>query len=260
MPDADAYLARLGLGRADVAAADHDALSRLQRAHVTSVPFETLSITGAPGDDGGEGVDLSLPHLYEKVVDRERGGFCFELNGAFGWLLAELGFDADRVAGRVSDSPPANHHAFVVHLDRDYVVDVGLGGTRVRRPVPIDGAAVEDAAGYAWRVRPHGRPDLDYRVEARGPGDDEFGTRYGFDATPRPLSYFAATCDYLGSAPESPFTGDPSVSVATPDGRKKLTADELLRVERGEETREPVAPGEWVDVLAAEFGLSGPWE
>lgn len=258
MPDADAYLARLGLDRAAVAAGDHDALARLQRAHVTSVPFETLAITGAPGDDGSEGVDLSLAHLHGKVVDRERGGFCFELNGAFGWLLAELGFDADRVAGRVGDTPPANHHAVVVHLGRDYVVDVGLGGTRVRRPVPLDGSVVEDAAGHAWRVTPHDRPDLDYRVETRGPGEDAFETRYGFDATPRPLSYFAATCDYLQSAPESPFTGDPVVSVATGDGRKKLTAEELLRVERGEETREPVASGEWADVLAAEFGLSVP--
>jgi N-hydroxyarylamine O-acetyltransferase len=252
----DAYLARLGLDRAAVEPADSDALRQLQRAHVTTVPFETLSITGDPlGECEPGGVDLDLGHLHEKLVDRERGGYCFELNGLFGWLLAELGFDADRVAGRVSDSPPANHHAFVVHADRSYVVDVGLGGTRVRRPVPVDGTVVEDEAGYAWRVVDSDRPDVDHRVEARGPGDDAFERRYVFDATPRDLSYFAATCDYLATAPESPFTGDTVVSLATDRGRKKLTPDSLIRFEGGERTEQPVAPEEWHDVLDAEFGL-----
>jgi len=266
MPSVDAYLARIGLEPADVDAADRATLATLQRAHVTSVPFETLSIAGAPGDgaatpraaDGREGVELALPQLYEKLVARERGGFCFELNGLFGWLLGELGFDADRVAGRVDESPPANHHAFVVHLDRDHVVDVGIGGSRMRRPVPLGGTVVEDGAGYAWRVVDSDRPELDYRVETRDPDDDGFERRYAFDATPRPLSYFAATCDYLQSAPESPFTGDPVVSVATADGRKKLQADALVRFEGGQRREQPVAPDEWAAVLRREFGLTLP--
>lgn len=263
-PDPERYLARIGLAPDDVAQPDRAALERLQRAHVTSVPFETLAITGppgAPGDtpatvDGREGVTLTLPHLYEKVVERERGGFCFELNGAFGWLLDALGFDVDRVAGRVDETPPANHHALVVHLDRTYVVDVGVGGPRVRRPVPLDGTPVADAVGITWRVVPSDQPGVDHRVEADEPWDGGFDRRYIFDETPRHLSYFAATCDYLQTAPDSPFTGDPVVSLATEGGRKRLTADALVRYEGGAERETPVEPGEWHDVLAAEFGLA----
>jgi len=256
-PDPDSYLARIGLDPGAVATPDRDALQRLQRAHVTSVPFETLAITGDPhGDRAGEGVTLTLPHLYEKIVERERGGFCFELNGLFGWLLAALGFDVDRVAARVDDAPPANHHSHLVHLDRTYVVDVGLGGTRLRRPLPLDGTSVSDSAGITWRVVRSERPDVDYVVAARDPGEDAWSDRYVLDATPRPLSYFEATCDYLGTAPESPFTGDPSVSLATEEGRKKLAPETLTRFVDGTERVEPVDPGEWYDVLEAEFGVA----
>lgn len=259
MPSPDRYLRRIGLDPDDVARADRETLERLQRAHVLTVPFETLAITGDPhGDRAGEGVSLTLPHLYDKLVTRERGGFCFELNGLFGWLLAELGFEADRVAARVDDTPPANHHAHVVHLDRPSVVDVGLGGPRLRRPLPLDGTVVEDATGAAWRVVDRDDPGVDHAVQQRRPGGEGWEDRYVLDATSRPLSYFEATCDYLSTSPDSPFTGDPVVSLATERGRTKLTADALVRVEGGQERETPVAPGEWHDVLAAEFGLAYP--
>lgn len=261
-PDPERYLARIGLEPADVAVADRETLERLQRAHVTTVPFENLSIVGDPhGDREGEGVTLELPHLYEKVVERGRGGYCFELNGLFGWLLGELGFEVDRIAARVVGSdgdatPPANHHSLLVRLDEPYVVDVGLGGSRLRRPLPLDGGVREDEAGVTWRVVESDRPDQEYAVEERGPGEDEWVVRYVFDTEPRMLSYFAATCDYLQTSPDSPFTGDPIVSVATARGRKKLSRDSLMRIEHGEERAVAVAPDEWHDVLEREFGFS----
>jgi N-hydroxyarylamine O-acetyltransferase len=261
MPSPERYLARIGLDPDDVDAADFATLERLQRAHVTTVPFETLAITGDPhGEREGAGVTLTLPHCYETVVERERGGYCFELNGLFGWLLRELGYDVDRIAARVvgedgDDTLPANHHSLLVHLDEPYVTDVGLGGPRLRRPLPLDGRVREDEAGYAWRVVEIDRPDVDHAVEQRAPGAAEWSVRYVFETEPRMLSYFAATCDYLQSSPDSPFTGDPVVSIATGRGRTKLTADTVTRFERGEERATTVAPDEWHDVLEREFGL-----
>jgi N-hydroxyarylamine O-acetyltransferase len=194
----DDYLARIGLDPTEVrrsdagnAAAsttesagspDYETLERLQRAHVTTVPFETLAVTGDPfGPREGEGVTLTLPHLYDKIAVRERGGFCFELNGLFGWLLGELGFDSARIAaGMLSDDgdprPPANHHAHLVSLDRPYVVDVGCGVPTMRRPLPLDGTACEDSAGVRWRAVESERPDADYL------------TQYRTSSTPRPAS------------------------------------------------------------------------
>jgi N-hydroxyarylamine O-acetyltransferase len=268
----DSYLDRIGLDPDATRDPDFESLARLQRAHVTSVPFETLSITGDPfgtevverddevGEPDAEGVVLTLPHLYEKIVERERGGFCFELNGLFGWFLEDLGFEADRIAaGMLGDDgdprPPANHHTHLVSLDRTYVVDVGTGTPPIRRPIPLDGSEVTDAAEVEWRVVESDRPDAEYLTQYREPTDEEWTDRYVFDATPRKLSYFEATCDYLATAPESTFTGDPVVSMATEGGHKKLSRGTLTRSERGDETELEVDDEEWHDVLESKFGL-----
>ena len=263
--DAERYLERIGLAAEEVGSTDLETVERLQDAHVRSVPFETLSITGDPfGARRGEGVSLALPRLYEKIVERGRGGFCYELNGLFGWLLADLGYDVERVAAAVLNdgvpAPPANHLAQVVTLDRRYVVDVGLGVPTMRRPLPIEGETRTDAAGVEWRVDESDRPDADYVVRLREPGAGsaargEWTDRYVFRDVPRELTYVEATCEHLSTAPESPFTGDPVVSIATESGHAKLTPTTFSRSRGGETEERPVAEDEWEDLLAHEFGL-----
>ncbi len=254
--DADAYLARIGVDPATVGTPDLETLERIQRAHVTSVAFENLAIVGDPY---GDGVTLSVPQLYGKIVERGRGGYCFELNGLFHWLLADLGYDVDRVAARITSGhgvrTPANHHSNVVHLDRRYVVDVGMGTPVMRRPTPLDGSPRTDEVGVTWRVAESDRPDEAYRTEFREPGDDEWTRRYVFGHDPVDLDYFEATNDYLQTAPESTFTGDPIVSIATDDGRRKLKGETLFVRVDGEERERTVTGDEWYAVLAEEFNL-----
>jgi len=266
--DSDAYLERIGVDPDTVESADLATLERLQAAHVRAVPFENLAIVGGPadwsGDEGdlprGEGVVLSTPHLYRKVVGRGLGGYCFELNGLFHWLLAEVGYDVDRVAARVVSggdaTPPANHHANVVELDRRYVVDVGIGIPTMRRPTPLDGTARTDEVGVEWRVVASDRPDEAYRTEVRSTWTDgEWSTRYVFGDVPRDLSYFAATNDYLQTAPESPFTGHPVVTVATDEGHLKLSDETLTETVGGEERERTVPPEEFWPTVEREFGI-----
>lgn len=260
--DPDAYLARIGLTdcRAGEVSADGETLRRVVSAHLTSVPFENLAIVGDPhGDHAGAGVSLFLPDLFEKIVRGHRGGFCFELNGLFGWLLDELGYDADRCPARVADDgefgrPPANHHTNLVHLDQTYVVDVGSGTPQCRELIPLDGSVVEDAAGVQWRVDGDDTPLSEYALRVREPGDD-WGLRYRFRTTPRPLSYFEATCEYLAKQPDGPFTSGPHVARSTSDGALSLDADALTRTAGGETTETPVDPAAWRNVLADEFGI-----
>ncbi|MFB6270373.1 MAG: arylamine N-acetyltransferase [Halobacterium sp.] len=260
--DADAYLDRIGLTewRADAVTPDRENLCLLVAAHLTSVPFENLAIVGDPhGDWDGDGVSLFLPDLYEKLVERERGGYCFELNGLCNWLLGELGYDADRCAARVTDEgevgrPPANHHTNVVHLDQSYVVDVGSGTPQLRGIVPLDGSVVEDVVGVQWRVDRDDTALSDYVLRVREPGGD-WRVRYRFQTEPRTLSYFEATCEYLANEPDGTFTSGPTVQRSTPDGSLVLDADTLTRTVDGQETQIDVDPGEWHDVLTREFGV-----
>lgn len=256
------YLDRIGMPSNPANYTGFEDLVRLQRAHVTTVPFENLSIVGDPfTETPGSGVSLALPGLYAKIVERERGGFCYELNGLFGWLLAELGYSVDRLAGMVIGDdgdvqPPANHHTNLVSLDRPYVVDVGLGIPTVRRPIPLDGTPVEDGTGTEWRIVESERPDTHHLTQFRETDDNEWTDRYYFSLEPRELSYFEASCDFLQSAPESPFTGDPVVTMATTDGHLKLTASTLTHRVNGESTRTEVPSAEWYSVLEREFGLA----
>jgi len=258
--NADRYLERLGLSSGDIVSLDHDALERLQRAHVLTVPFENIAITGDPDGNGAEGISLDLADLYAKVVERERGGFCYELNGLFGWLLADLGFESERLAARVLDEadrarPPANHHTNVVTLDRRYVVDVGVAIPTIRQPLPLDGAVREDEAGVTWRIVESDRPDADYCAQFRNPGED-WQDRYVFRDRPVDLDFFRASCEFLATAPESHFTTEPFATIATPAGHRKLKPETLTIIEDGETRERPVDPREYHDVLERDFGIS----
>src|SRR5262252_2687940 len=121
-----AYLRRIGAprpGRADAAA-----LRALHRAHQMTVPFENLSIHLS------EPISLDPGALLDKIVTRRRGGFCYELNGAFALLLEALGARVRRVAARVygqdGPGPPFDHLALIVDLpdgSGPWLADVGFG-------------------------------------------------------------------------------------------------------------------------------------
>ena len=70
----DRYLHRLGADRTT-------ALADLHERHLRTIPFENLSV------HLGEPIVLDEDAFVAKVVDRHRGGFCYELNGAFAALL-----------------------------------------------------------------------------------------------------------------------------------------------------------------------------
>lgn len=89
----DAYLRRLGVQHPGWPTVE--VLRELHLRHLQTVPFENLSV------HLGEKIVLEEARLVEKVVGARRGGFCYELNGAFGALLAALGFDVTLLAGRV---------------------------------------------------------------------------------------------------------------------------------------------------------------
>ncbi|WP_276257587.1 arylamine N-acetyltransferase family protein [Haloglomus litoreum] len=261
------YLERFGGEPLPAGEPDAAAVATLQEAHVRGVPFETLSVAGDPfGSQSGGGVRLDLAALFEKVVVRGRGGYCYELNGLFGWLLDALGVEQSYVAAKMLRAdgearPPANHLVNLVTLaDERYLVDVGLGTPTMRRPLPLDGRVVTDDAGVAWRVVGTERPDAHGLTQYRCPRTGEWTDRYLFETTARSLDYFAATNDHLSTAPESPFTGSPVVTRATADGHVKLTPTQFVEWIDGEATEHPVVgEEEWRERLREAFDIDYPW-
>jgi N-hydroxyarylamine O-acetyltransferase len=244
--DAVAYLDRIGARMPE--RPDLPSLRALMRAHLESVPFENLSI------HLGEVIHLSDQALLGKIVDRHRGGFCYELNGAFAWLLRELGFDVTMLGARVYGGgrlgPPYDHMTLVVDLDEAWLVDVGFGRF-VAEPVRFGVAEPQhDPAGtvtFEEVPGPDGYVDLAVLLD----GERQFLV----DRRPRELAEFAATCWYHQSSPDSHFTQSVVCSLPTPTGRITLSDRTLTTTDDSERREEQLADD--AAVLAAYRELFG---
>jgi N-hydroxyarylamine O-acetyltransferase len=125
------YLQRIGLkelAELNSYKTDLGTLNKLIAAHQTSIPFETLEMAGTGAD-----TSLATADLYKKIVLRNRGGYCFELNGLFEKLLAAMGFEVRSALARAvmqrTYLPPCLHRCSFVCIDTAwYLVDVGFGG------------------------------------------------------------------------------------------------------------------------------------
>ena len=199
-----------------------EVLRNLHRAHMLSVPFENLDI----------GLKRKIiceeSSFLRKVVDLRRGGFCYELNGAFAALLRELGFKVTLLSARVSredgsDSPEFDHLTLRVDLDEPWLADVGFGDSFVE-PLRLR-AGIEQLQG-----------DRTYRLVEesnlwdmqRAERDGAWKRQYSFTLKPRRLEEFTEMCLYHQTSPESPFTRKSICSMATPAGRITLADDRLI--------------------------------
>ncbi|MFN8483386.1 MAG: arylamine N-acetyltransferase [Anaerolineae bacterium] len=132
---------------------DSVTLAALHRAHLLAVPFENLDIhLGRP-------ITLDLPSRYAKIVTRRRGGFCYELNGLFAWLLAQLGYDVTLLSAGVyggdgRPGPEYDHLTLLVRAPGDptpWLADVGFG-EGFREPLRLDVAGEQTRNGRGYRV------------------------------------------------------------------------------------------------------------
>ncbi|MFJ3085200.1 arylamine N-acetyltransferase [Streptomyces sp. NPDC086838] len=240
----DAYLERIGADRP--ARPDAQALRELQLRHLVAVPFENLSI------HLGEDIVLEDGALLDKVVARRRGGFCYELNGAFAVLLRALGFRVTLLQARVHGDGgrlgiPYDHMALRVGTDDGtgpWLADVGFGD-HARRPLALDDRGDQEDPGGTFRIAsaPYAEEagDLDVLCDGK--------PRLRLETRPRVLADFRAGAWYHRTSPDSHFTRAPVCSRSTDDGRITLTGRKLLTTVGTERHETPLAGDE--EVLAA---------
>lgn len=218
--DIPAYLARIAYdGPLTVSP---ETLSGLHLAHLYSVPFENLDIPlGRP-------IALDGASVFEKIVTRRRGGFCYELNGLFAALLRELGFSVTLLSAEVARqaggfSPPYDHLALRVDLDEPWLADVGLGdGFRLPLRLHDSGSQLQDDTAYLILT------DGDYRMLLRRDAGGDWTPQYRFTLAPHTLDDFAERCRFHQTSPESHFTQGRICSLATPEGRVSLSDMRLI--------------------------------
>jgi N-hydroxyarylamine O-acetyltransferase len=230
-----------------------ETLRRLQVAHLLTVPFENLSIHAR------EPIVLEDQALFQKIVSRRRGGFCYELNGLFAALLRALGFEVAILSAQVGNaegnfSPDFDHMALMVTLDERWLVDVGFGDSFVE-PLLLDERDSQVQGDRAYRIVVDGERLVVMQRNDANPSD-EWKPQYRFKLKPYQYSDYTEMCEYHQTSPLSHFTKARICSRLTPRGR--ITLSEMLFITtEGDARRErPVASqGEYADILRKDFGI-----
>lgn len=244
--NADGYLARIGLSPPiETNVGD---LERLQRAHLTAIPFENLDVFARTGVGTGE--EWSVP----KIVDRGRGGWCFELNTAFAWLLTRLGFRVRRLAATVLldgvESPMPTHLTLEVALDRPYLVDVGFGDSFIK-PLPLDSEGPHDGGtGLYGFVFGEQTTLVAHSAEEAKP-------QYRFGPDERLPADFDLASTYLQVTPGLRWTKSRFATRLLENGPDRVTlVEDRLKLRRdGVWTEVAVTPDDWPGVLDEWFAM-----
>ncbi len=248
MLDVPSYLARINYSGST--APTIETLRAVHRAHLLTVPFENLDIELA------RKIVLEEDVIVRKVVELRRGGFCYELNGAFAALLRALGYRVTLLSARVpreggGEGPEFDHLTLRIDLDQPWLADVGFGELFLEPLRMQAGLEQQDPAGVFRLVQLGERFQLEKAV-----AEGEWKRQYSFGLRPRRLEEFAGMCHYHQTSPESHFTQNRICTCARPDGRITLSGMKLILTRNGHrEERVLGSEEDWADILAEQFGI-----
>jgi N-hydroxyarylamine O-acetyltransferase len=256
--DVGGYLRRIGYQ--GTPEPQDEVLRGLHRAHLFAVPFENLDIhLGRP-------IELSEVALFRKIVSERRGGFCYELNGAFGGLLRELGFRVSMLSAGVMATdgrfgPPFDHMVLEVSApggSARWLADVGFGEGFLDA-LRFEPGVNQPQDNGEYRIDEDGDEYVLLRREApSGPLEPQFR----FSVEPHELPDFTEMCRFHQTSPDSHFTVHRVCSMATPDGRITLSDSTLIVTREGQRSELPIDDDvAYRAALREHFGidLTGDW-
>jgi len=244
-----AYLCRIGFQ--GVASADFETLKRMMRSQLFSVPFENLDV------QRGKIVSLVPEEIVDKIVNRQRGGYCYEVNGLFAMALDALGISYRFVAARPMTYPvrrPRTHMAIVVSVDDEqWLCDLGFGSYGIREPVNLkrlDQELRQDFDLFKLIRSPNGEYLLQSFV------DGGWKNLYEFNLCPQEWVDFEPA-NYLNSThPDSVFVQSLMVVLQTSSGKEILSGDRFRSVSEGRTTELTIRQEEVAGLLLKKYSLT----
>jgi N-hydroxyarylamine O-acetyltransferase len=245
-----AYLRRIRLDRPP--APDRESLAALHRCHVGAIPFENLEI------QMGGSIALDLETLQAKMVQRRRGGYCFEQNSLFLAALQAIGFAVEPREARVRQNSgdemrPRTHMVLVARCEgHAWLLDTGFGGDGLVEPIRMDGVAAEQA-GSLYRVAAEGTVRVLQRETATGWED-----LYAVQPEPSFAVDFEVGNWFTSTYPRSPFVLNLTAQRVM-DGARHVLRNLTYSITRGRtsEVRD-IARRELVPLLRDTFDLDVP--
>ena len=249
----DKYLRRISYTQST--STDIKTLRGLQAAHMLTVPFENLDIgLHRP-------ILLDEKSLWDKLINRNRGGFCYELNGLFAHLLKEIGFEVTYLNARDYHETDGtfgidfDHLTLMIRIPNEttrWLVDVGWGDS-FTQPLNIDDTNEQTQGLRGYRLEPF--RDGFQLWQRNHDGSSE--RQYFFDLSPRhfPDEYLDA-CHYHQTSPNSIFTRNQIISRLTEDGRVSLDNEKLIITSNGKRAILEVKENERESLLKKYFNVT----
>lgn len=245
----DAYFKRVNYkGKTDISL---ETLNGLHVAHTLNVPFENLDVFF------GKEPLLDRESLYKKIVENNRGGYCFEMNGLFSFVLQEIGFNVTNLLARPTQDgisyDAKAHQAILVKLEgKDWLVDVGFGKDGITAPLLLVEQIDQKQFSHTYRILPHSKFGylLQYKV-----GDD-YLDQYAFSLEESyPIDYKMSN-HFTATFSESFFTTMKLCTMPTPNGRVTLTDTRFKCLENGQMSEITLSNDmEFNELLKKHFGM-----
>ena len=242
------YFARIGFQ--GTASADFATLKRMMRCQLFSVPFENLDV------QQGKIVSLVPEEIYCKIVERNRGGYCYEVNGLFAMALGVLGIPYQFVAARPMTYPvrrPKTHVAIVVTIEGEqWLCDLGFGSYGIREPLNLNWINREIRQDFDT-FKLSRSPDQNYLLQSFT--DGVWKNLYEFNLSPQEWVDFEPA-NYMNSThPDSIFVQWLMVVLQNPSGKEVLLGDRFQSVSEGKTKGWTVRREEIPMLLLQKFSL-----
>lgn len=230
-----------------------DALNYYLQHFMLTVPFENIDV------QNGIPIKVDIAHLFDKIINNQRGGFCYELNTLFKYYLNQQGYTAESVSATIHTpaggrSQPGSHMSTLVTIDdNQYIADVGFGDlplkalrvTTIENPDPVI-----DINGQFRAILMR-----EQNVHLQKLIDDQWQTLYEAELIPRAIEEFEDNIEYNQSNPNSIFVKQLLITQSQSFGRATMTFNHLTLTKQGQKEQQDVTKDNYRQLLHDYFGL-----
>ncbi|MCO0600058.1 arylamine N-acetyltransferase [Peribacillus butanolivorans] len=219
-----------------------------------TIPFENLSIMASHLSE------INKENIMNKVLVRNEGGLCYELNTALYFFLVENDFDVSLVRGVIYKQGwmtiGRTHVAILLnHEGQTYLVDTGFGGNLPLKPVPFNGETVISQNGE-FRIKKECNEHGDYIFELKlKHKDPDWKIGYAFDSskTVENVVELNEIQTIIRENPKSPFNKHPLITRLTNSGNITLTDTSFTQWDDGKVTKEEIDSTRFKEIMKQYF-------
>ncbi|WP_071458692.1 arylamine N-acetyltransferase family protein [Bacillus massilinigeriensis] len=234
-------------------------ISELLECIAKTIPFENLCVIR------GEVPAISEQSIIDKILVRQEGGLCYELNALLYMFLKENGLDAKLVGGAVYHkddgqfSPTGRTHvAILLSWEKEhFLVDTGFGGNLPLVPVPLNGEVVQSRNGR-FRIIQEESKYGDYCLEIKlNKGKEGWRKGYAFRCNKTNFTWeeLREIQRVIIIHPESPFNKRPLLTKFTEKGNVVLTEDSFVEWNGEQVSRKQLSQEEYRSLVKEYFNI-----